>query len=116
MASTEVVRVDSDVVDKARDAAPRMGRSTGAQVAFWARLGLALEQSRIPSASIQGVLRGDVAFDDLSAAEQQAVTEVWASVMDEAIADLDLEAEFTATGVAHAELDDSGNVVAIERR
>jgi ketosteroid isomerase-like protein len=39
------VDIDADVVDAARDAAARSGRSVEEQVAFWVRLGREVERS-----------------------------------------------------------------------
>ncbi len=114
MTTSEVVRVDSALVERARAEGSVMGRSTAAQLSHWARLGRALEHSRVSTSTIHAVLAGQARFDDLDADEQQAVSDLWSEQMTGLIAGLDLRRDFEAAGQAYAELDDDGNVIEVD--
>jgi hypothetical protein len=50
-------------------------------------------------------------YDSLSASEQSLVLARWATEIDRALAELDLQAEFEAAGTPYATLDADGRVV-----
>ncbi len=70
------VKLSSDFVDEARQAAAVLHRSPGAQAEYWARLGRAIEHA--PGFSIGRVrqaLEGRLRLETLSVAGQDAVLE-----------------------------------------
>lgn len=111
MPDTKVVRVDALLADRAEAAGELMGRTLGAQITHWARLGRAVEAGGASTPAVARVLAERAGFDDLDHDEQAEVIAEWERRMEDAIAALDLAAEFDRTGAAYAELDDDGNVV-----
>ncbi len=109
---TSPTRLEPDVVEAAKVAAPKMSRSTAQQVNHWARIGRELEMSLSMShRGVSDVLAGVRRYDELDARSQALVRAGWGERMAEIRADLDLAAEFTATGRTWTEVDDDGNLV-----
>lgn len=110
--SSSPIRIDAELVAAARLAAKTMSRSVAQQIAYWARLGRALEASPdISVRSIREVLDGIGDYDALSPAEQAVVRAQWAARMQELQQGLRLDRELREQGLSYAELDDSGAVV-----
>ena len=110
---TEVVRVDGTLLDLAKTEGATMGRSAASQLSHWARIGRAIEHSGVPTSAIHAVLAHQQSFDSLDDEDQRSVAAFWDHSIKERIANLDLVAEFEATGAAYAELDDDGNAVIV---
>jgi hypothetical protein len=112
MARTVPTRVDSDLAEAAKVAAPAMSRSEAAQISHWARVGRELEMSKqLRHADLVQVVAGGTSYDRLGPREQAVVRTIWAERATELRAGLDLAAEFTAAGRSWTELDADGNVV-----
>ena len=109
----EDVRIERGLIEAARGEGRVTARSVSAQITHWARLGRAFENARVPGSAIGSVLAKQGDFDSLSDEDQRAVSAMWTHRMAEAITDLDLVAEFEASGQAYAFLDEDGNVVRI---
>jgi hypothetical protein len=114
MADTRVVRIDETLVATAEAEGRTVGRSTSAQLTYWARLGRAIEASGVPTSSIRAVLEQQAAFDDLSQEDQATVSALWAKQIDDRLSRLDMAAHHEASNTPYAELDDDGNVVVVE--
>ena len=112
----EDVRIELGLIEAARGEGCETTGSVSAQITHWARLGRAFESARTPGSAIGSVLAKQGDFDSLSDEDQRAVSTMWNHRMAEAIANLDLVAEFEASGEAYAFLDDDGNVVVVPRR
>lgn len=105
-------RIDQDVLDAAKVAAPLMSRSQAAQVNHWARVGRELELSKqLRVADVRAVLAGTSAYDSLSAREQAVVRVEWAERIEVLRLGQNLEEELLAAGRSWSELDADGNVV-----
>lgn len=115
MSETRVVRIDQALVATAEAEGDTAGRSTSAQLTYWARLGRAVEASGVPASAIRAVLEKQAAFDDLSREDQAAVSALWAQQIKETLATLDMADHHEAAGTSYAELDDDGNVVVVEQ-
>ena len=111
MALSPPTRIDHDVYAAARDAGAVMSRSTAQQLSHWARLGRELEAGGLAVADATKVLAGNASYDDIAGPAQAIVRTAWVERIDDAIAELDLAAEFTATGQGWAEADADGNLV-----
>lgn len=112
MAKTSPARIDDDLFAAAKLVGPLMSRSASQQVAHWARIGRELEASpAVSHRDIHDVLAGERAYDSLDARSQAIVRAEWAQRMAARIDDLDLAAEFTASGHGWVEADDDGNVI-----
>lgn len=106
------IRVDADLYAAATAAARAMSRSIGQQVAHWARIGRAIEQS--PEVSVERVaevLRGHATYDDLSVEEQALTRALWDERFEELRSSLRLDRELTRERGAYVELDERGEVV-----
>lgn len=106
------IRVDADLYAAATAAARVMSRSIGQQVAHWARIGRAIEQS--PEVSVERVaevLRGRAAYDDLSVEEQALTRTLWDERIEELRSSLRLDREMAREGGSYVELDERGEVV-----
>jgi len=112
----EHVRIERGLIEAVASERRRTNRSVSEQLAHWARLGRAVESSLDPASPIGAVLAKEGDFDALDDEAQAAVTALWNVRMQEAIASLDLVAEFEASGEAYAYLDEDGNVVHVPRR
>ncbi len=89
-----------------------MSRSTAQQVAHWARIGRALEESAgLSPARIEEVLAGRSRYDELPEREQAVVRSAWDEGIEEARESLDLAERFSRSGRPWAELDRDGKVV-----
>jgi predicted trehalose synthase len=109
MATTSPTRIDDDLYASAKAVGKLMSRSAAQQIAHWARIGRELEAADSVSArDIARVLNGQSDYDALGSREQAVVRAEWADRMAQRLADLDLAAEFTATGTAYSELDGRG--------
>jgi len=115
--TTTPMRIDQELFDEARVAGRRDSRSAAQQIDHWARIGRELDSA--PSVSrrdIRRVLAGDGSYDDLSEREQAIVRAEWEERIEERIAGLDLEAEFTASGRAWTDADAAGEPIARDPR
>lgn len=68
------------------------------------------------SPRIRAVLAHQGDYDSLNHADQAVVSEIWKRGIERRISEMDLVAEFEATGQAYAELDDDGYVVEVPAR
>jgi hypothetical protein len=110
--NSSVTRVDSDVVESARQFGTAMSRSVSQQVTHWARIGRELEAG--PSVSqreIAQVLAGHRSYDDIGSEQQAVVRADWSERVEDRIGDLDLAEEFSAQKRSYSELDERGRIV-----
>ncbi len=114
--TTEDVRIERGLIAAAEAACETSGLSVSVQITRWARLGRALESSLDPASPIGAVLAKQGGFDALDDESQRAVAALWDIRMQEARANLDLAAEFEASGRAYAFLDQDGNAVYVPGR
>lgn len=113
MGATDVIRVDAEIVQAAKDVGEIQGRSAASQVSHWARLGRAIENADVSTSAIHDVLAHQAEFDSLSDTDQRVVSAMWDHRIQERIANTNLKAEFHAAGTPYAELDDEGNAVIV---
>lgn len=114
--NTEDVRIERGLVEAAKAESDTTGLPVSAQITRWARLGRALESSLDPTSPIGAVLAKQADFDALDDESQRAVAALWDVRIAQSIANLNLKAEFEASGRPYAELDDEGNVVYVPGR
>ena len=116
MALSVPVRIDNDVYQSAKAAAPSMDRSAAQQVSHWARLGREVEESRSPAhRQIAAVLAGEAHYDDLDDSRSQAIVRaVWAEQMKQWRESLDLKEQFEAEGRSYVEMGEDGRPVVRE--
>lgn len=109
---TVPVRLSDDLYDVAAEAAATMSRSTAQQIAHWARLGKAVEESPgLSTAAVRELLAGAGGYDQLTDAEQTVVLDVWRRQFAARREALDFARDFTRQGRQWSELDERGDVV-----
>ncbi len=64
------VRLNSELIDAARDEADLLHRSLGGQIEHWARLGRAIEDVGLPLKRVREALDGSLKIEALSRVEQ----------------------------------------------
>lgn len=112
MTATIPTRIDRDLFDAAKTAGAMQSRSATQQMAHWARIGRAFEDSRLVShRDVVAVLSGQASYDNLNTAEQAVVRATWDEQDAATISDLNFAAEFAAAGKGYAEADAEGNLV-----
>lgn len=104
-------RVDRELYDAAQSSGATNSRSAAQQINHWARIGRELEAGNLGHRDIERVLAGELSYDHLGILEQAIVRAKWDRDMEQTLASLDLEAEFTAAGETWAEGDGEGGVV-----
>ncbi len=116
MALSNPIRIDDDIYQSARAAAPNMDRSAAQQVSHWARLGREVEESRSPAhREIAAVLAGEAHYDDLDDPRSQAIVRaVWAEQMKQWREGLNLKEQFEAEGRSYVEMGEDGQAVVRE--
>lgn len=106
------MRIDRDLFSHAQVSGRASSRSAAQQIDHWARIGRELESApAVSKRDIERVLAGDGSYDELSEREQAMVRATWDQRIEERIAALDLEAEFTAEGRSWTDADAAGNIV-----
>jgi hypothetical protein len=111
MAATPT-RIESDLYDAAKAVGAIMSRSAAQQVNHWARIGREIESAAdVRHREIAKVLAGHGDYDSLDGREQAAVRAAWEIRMTEAREALNLEVEFSNSGLPWVEADDEGAVV-----
>lgn len=89
-----------------------MSRSAAQQIAHWARLGKAVEESPgLSVAAVRDLLANAGGYDRLTDAEQTVVLDVWRRQFAARRESLDFAREFTRQGRQWSELDEHGKVV-----
>lgn len=110
--TTSSTRVDTDVLEAAKAAGAVMSRSASQQLSHWARLGKQLEESNgLNPKAIARVLAGTARYDDLGEFDQAAVRAAWDEQIEDTIAHLNYEKQFSDRGESWAEADAEGNLV-----
>lgn len=110
--SSPPTRLPEDLYEAARREAVRANRSTAQQITDWARLGR--ESESAPDVSVRDVRRvlaGRSPSTSLNEREQAVVRAEWDERITEGIAELDFEAEFTASGDTWVVGDGKGGAV-----
>lgn len=111
-ARTSSTRVDTDVLEAAKAAGALMGRSASQQLSHWARLGKQIEESNgLNPEAIARALAGSARYDDLGEFDQAGVRATWDEQIQDTIAHLDYQEQFTDRGESWAEADEEGNLV-----
>lgn len=95
---TAPTRIDDDLFAAAKAAGATQDRSAAQQINHWARLGAAIEDSRVAHRDLVAVLAGEKSYDDVDDFTQAAVRVAWEGQIEQRIAALDLEAVFRAEG------------------
>lgn len=114
MASAPPTRLDADVYTDAAAVAPTTSRSTAQQLSHWARLGREVEATVIISTrrrTVDAVLAGRGAYDQLTGDEQALVRTAWAERIDDLVDRVDIGRQRHNDGMSYLGLDDAGNVV-----
>lgn len=109
---TTPVRLSDDLYEVASQVAATMSRSAAQQIAHWARLGKAVEESPgLSVAAVRDLLANAGGYDRLTDAEQTVVLDVWRRQFAARRESLDFAREFTRQGRQWSELDEHGKVV-----
>ena len=114
MASAPPTRLDADVYTDAAAVAPSTSRSTAQQLSHWARLGREVEATVIISTrrrTVEAVLAGRGAYDDLTGDEQAVVRTAWQERIEESLDHVDIGQQRLNNGKTYLALDEAGNVV-----
>ena len=114
MASAPPTRLDPDVYSDAAAVAPTTSRSTAQQLSHWARLGREVEATVIISTrrrTVEAVLAGRDAYDELSGDEQALVRTAWQERIEGLLERVDVGRQRRNEGKTYLALDDAGNVV-----
>lgn len=110
--SSPPTRIPDDLYEAARREAVRASRSTAQQIAHWARLGRELESApNVSVRDVRRVLAGRSPYTSLNEPAQAVVRAEWDERITEGIADLNFEAEFTASGDTWVVGDGEGGAV-----
>lgn len=112
MGSSIPTRIDHHLYAAAQAVAARHHRSAAQQIAHWAEIGRALEESpTVNLRAVERVLQGQAAYDDLGEREQAIVRATWDVEVDRRVEGLDLAQEFRAAGTPWVEADDEGHLI-----
>jgi hypothetical protein len=110
--SSSVTRVDSDLVESARQFGTTMSRSVSQQLTHWARIGRELETgASVTQSEIAQVLAGRRSYDDVGSEQQAVVRTDWSELIEARIGGLDFAEEFSAQSRPYSELDQDGRPV-----
>ena len=116
MRTVPPARLPADIYEKAAAAGTVSGRTVPQQVAYWARIGAAVEDSpEVSQRDIERVLAGQALYDGLSNSREKATGRAqWEVNLAARRASLDLAAEFRAAGRTWTEADPDGNPVTVD--
>lgn len=110
--SSMPTRIDGELFAAAKEQGELMSRSAAQQISHWARLGRELEASGgVSTRDVERVLAGTASYDSLNEAAQAVVRTTWDERIDLALGELDLAAEFEASGDGWSEAAADGTLV-----
>lgn len=110
--STIPIRMNRELFDSAKVAGDVLSRSATQQLEHWARIGREVELgSSLSPQRVADALAGRTSYDDLTVEEQAVVRAEWEVRAGEILANLDLPAQFAATGQTYVDMNDDGQIV-----
>lgn len=111
-AKTTPTRIDTELLDAAREAGEQESRSATQQVAHWARLGRAVSSRHTNQRRrVEAALEGTLPLSQLSAEEREVVNAEHSVAIREQAQVMSFGARLAAEGVTTVALDDGGRLV-----